>query len=115
MSRPATNATASAVPAGPAPLVETGSGPRLLDVRTPAESGTAHIPGAYDVPLDLLREHRDELLTHLDEDVVLVWKSTNVCATGRVLSGLPHNRGPASCDIRTAVAQLSGAGAERAA
>ena len=46
-------------------------GPRLLDVRTAAEFTTAHIPGSYNVPLDLLREHRDELRTHLQEDVVL--------------------------------------------
>ena len=29
--------------------------PRLLDVRTPAEFQTAHIPGAYNVPLDIVR------------------------------------------------------------
>ena len=50
-------------------------GPRLLDVRTPSEFATAHIPGSYNVPLDLLREHRDELRTHLDDDVVLVCRS----------------------------------------
>ena len=50
--------------------------PRVLDVRTPAEFETAHIPGAYNVPLDTLREHRAELRRHLDEDVVLV------CRTG---------------------------------
>lgn len=50
-------------------------GPRLLDVRTPGEYTTAHIPGSYNVPLDLLREHRDELRTHLDDDVVLVCRS----------------------------------------
>jgi len=36
--------------------------PRILDVHTPAEFETAHIPGSYNVPLDLLREHRDESL-----------------------------------------------------
>lgn len=50
--------------------------PRVLDVRTPAEFETAHIPGSYNVPLDHLREHRAELRAHLDEDVVLV------CRTG---------------------------------
>ena len=50
-------------------------GPRLLDVRSPAEFTTSHIPGSYNVPLDLLREHRDELRTHLSEDVVLVCRS----------------------------------------
>lgn len=49
--------------------------PRLLDVRTPAEFETAHIPGAYNVPLDILKEHRQEILTHLDEDVVLMCQS----------------------------------------
>ena len=50
-------------------------GPRLLDVRSPAEFTSAHIPGSYNVPLDLLREHRDELRTHLSHDVVLVCRS----------------------------------------
>jgi rhodanese-related sulfurtransferase len=47
----------------------------VLDVRTPAEFETAHIPGAYNVPLDTLREHRGELRRHLDDDVVLVCRS----------------------------------------
>lgn len=49
--------------------------PRVLDVRTPGEFETAHIAGAYNVPLDLLREHRDEIVSHLHEDVVLVCRS----------------------------------------
>jgi rhodanese-related sulfurtransferase len=49
--------------------------PRVLDVRTPGEFETAHIAGAYNVPLDLLREHRDEIIKHLDEEVVLVCRS----------------------------------------
>lgn len=53
----------------------TDTPPRLLDVRTPAEFATAHIPGSYNVPLDTLREHRDELRRHLDSDVVLVCRS----------------------------------------
>ncbi|MDK0524393.1 rhodanese-like domain-containing protein [Streptomyces sp. ML-6] len=56
-------------------LTEEGRAPRLLDVRTPAEFRTAHIPGACNVPLHVLREHRAELLPHLDEDVVLVCRS----------------------------------------
>ncbi|OKI53543.1 rhodanese-like domain-containing protein [Micromonospora sp. CB01531] len=56
-------------------LIDSGRSPRLLDVRTPAEFDTAHIPGAYNVPLNLLREHRDELRHHLDEDVVLICHS----------------------------------------
>ena len=38
---------------------------RVLDVRTPAEFETLHIPGAYNVPLDTLREHRWELERHV--------------------------------------------------
>lgn len=49
--------------------------PRVLDVRTPGEFETAHIAGAYNVPLDLLREHRNEIIEHLDQDVVLVCRS----------------------------------------
>lgn len=49
--------------------------PRILDVRTPGEFDSGHIPGSYLVPLDTLREHRDELSRHLDEDVVLVCRS----------------------------------------
>ena len=48
--------------------------PRLIDVRTPAEFETVHIPGSYNVPLHLLQEHRTELARHLG-DVVLVCRS----------------------------------------
>lgn len=53
----------------------TPDAPRLIDVRTPTEFTASHIPGSYNVPLDLLKEHRDELSRHLDEDVVLVCRS----------------------------------------
>ncbi|KWX22513.1 sulfurtransferase [Mycolicibacterium wolinskyi] len=49
--------------------------PRVLDVRTPGEFETAHIAGSYNVPLDLLREHRDEIVKHLDEEIVLICRS----------------------------------------
>lgn len=53
----------------------TQDAPRVLDVRTPAEFETAHIPGSYNVPLGNLREHRADLRRHLDQDVVLVCQS----------------------------------------
>jgi len=56
-------------------LLDSATPPRVLDVRTPGEFETAHIAGAYNVPLDLLQEHRDEIIKHLDEDVVLVCRS----------------------------------------
>jgi rhodanese-related sulfurtransferase len=49
--------------------------PRLIDVRTPAEFDSAHIPGSYNVPLHLLQEHAAEIAGHLDQDVVLVCRS----------------------------------------
>ncbi|MBT2420173.1 rhodanese-like domain-containing protein [Streptomyces sp. ISL-22] len=62
-------------PAALRDLLQGGPGPRLLDVRTPGEFHTAHIPGSCNVPLDTLREHRAELLRHLDQDAVLICRS----------------------------------------
>ncbi|MET8463255.1 rhodanese-like domain-containing protein [Micromonospora zamorensis] len=76
MNRSETARPATVDASGLRELIDSGHGPRLLDVRTPAEFETSHIPGSYNVPLDLLREHRQELRNHLDEDVVLV------CRTG---------------------------------
>jgi rhodanese-related sulfurtransferase len=76
-------------------LVQDGRAPRLLDVRTPGEFRTAHIPGSYNVPLGTLREHRAELLTHLDEDVVLVCRSGARAAQAEKAlaeAGLPNLR-----------------------
>ncbi|WP_030914220.1 rhodanese-like domain-containing protein [Streptosporangium amethystogenes] len=60
-------------------LMDSGQAPWLIDVRTPGEFETAHIPGSVNVPLDLLREHRERLRAHLDgprrEQVVLVCRS----------------------------------------
>lgn len=56
-------------------LLTSPTPPRILDVRTPGEFETMHIAGAYNVPLDLLREHRDEIKAHLDDEVILVCHS----------------------------------------
>lgn len=69
--------------------------PRLIDVRTPGEFAAGHIDGAYNVPLDLLREHRNELRHHLDETVVLICRSGNRAAQAEqalVAAGLPNLR-----------------------
>ncbi len=58
--------------------LEGPNAPRVLDVRTPAEFESAHIPGSYNVPLDLLREHRSDLAERLGPDAqetVLVCRS----------------------------------------
>lgn len=53
---------------------------KIIDVRTPAEFESIHIPGSYNVPLDTLGEHRDEICRHLTEPVVLVCRSGNRAA-----------------------------------
>lgn len=47
----------------------------LIDVRSPAEFETAHIPGAINVPLPLLESNTEALAARLPEDVVLVCQS----------------------------------------
>lgn len=49
--------------------------PRVVDVRTPAEFESAHIPGSYNVPLDVLRKHRSEIAKYLTDGAVLLCKS----------------------------------------
>jgi rhodanese-related sulfurtransferase len=76
-------------------LVATDDGPRLIDVRTPGEFAAGHIEGSYNVPLDLLREHRGEMRYHLDETVVLICRSSNRAAQAeQALAevGLPNLR-----------------------
>ena len=77
------------------PLLTAGRGPQIIDVRTPGEFETAHIPGSVNVPLDVLREHRDELVQHLDEQAVLVCRSGQRATTARqalAAAGLPNPR-----------------------
>lgn len=47
----------------------------ILDVRASAEFESAHIPGSYNVPLDLLPEHTRDLGTAVGGPVVLVCRS----------------------------------------
>jgi rhodanese-related sulfurtransferase len=73
--------------------LESRETPRVLDVRTAAEFRTVHIPGSYNVPLDLLREHRGELSRHLEQDVVLVCRSGARAGQAETLladTGLPN-------------------------
>jgi rhodanese-related sulfurtransferase len=124
-----THTTPTLTPAALRALMSDGNGPRLLDVRTPGEFQTAHIPGSYNVPLDTLREHRSELLRHLDEDVVLICRSGGRASQAeqalaeaglpnlRVLdggmlawetAGGPVTRGPARWDLERQVRLVAG-------
>lgn len=58
-----------------AALAERHEDVTILDVRTPAEFESAHIPGSYNVPLDLLSEHAEELASAVGGPVVLVCRS----------------------------------------
>jgi rhodanese-related sulfurtransferase len=76
-------------------MIATGRGPQMIDVRTPGEFESAYIPGSVNVPLDVLREHRDELVQHLDERAVLVCRSGQRATTARQAlsaAGLPNPR-----------------------
>ncbi|MGW2626162.1 rhodanese-like domain-containing protein [Micromonospora taraxaci] len=75
MSTPETTRPATLDATALRELIESGRAPRVLDVRTPAEFESSHISGSYNVPLDLLREHRRELRDQLNEDDVLVCRS----------------------------------------
>lgn len=47
----------------------------VVDVRTPAEFESAHIPGSFNIPLDALRSHKADVVKNLADDVVLVCRS----------------------------------------
>lgn len=55
--------------------LKTRSDVTILDVRTPAEYESSHIPGSYNVPLDTLGEHATELASAVGGPVVLVCRS----------------------------------------
>jgi rhodanese-related sulfurtransferase len=55
---------------------------RILDVRTGAEFESVHIPGSFNVPLDLLTEHVADI-AQLDHPVVLVCQSGARAATAQ--------------------------------
>lgn len=73
---PTTDATTrTADAAWLADRLRAGSPPLVLDVRTPAEFESVHIPGAENVPLATLQAHSEEVEQHLGVEVVLVCRS----------------------------------------
>jgi len=104
----------------PTDLATIRSSVTLLDVRSPGEFESSHIPGSYNVPLDLLPEDGPDLESEIAGPVVLVCRSgmrarqaeQALAATGfprlHVLEGglsawesasLPVNRGQARWDM----------------
>lgn len=103
--------------------------PRIIDVRAPGEFSGVHIPTAYNVPLNVLREHRDELREPLDEHIVLICRSGTRAGQAEQLlgeagldrvhvldggvrswesSGLPVNRGQGTWDLERQVRFVAG-------
>lgn len=62
-------------PASARALLDRPDAVTVLDVRTPAEFETAHIRGSYNVPLNLLGEHAEQIAARLERQVVLVCQS----------------------------------------
>ena len=56
-------------------LLDSGADVELLDVRSPAEYESAHIPGAYNVPVDVVLEHARRIHQQVTHPVVLVCQS----------------------------------------
>ncbi len=75
-------------------LLTHGADVRLVDVRTEGEFEGGHIAGSYHVPLDALREHREEF-RRVDSPVVLVCQSggrATQAAAGLAEAGMPQVR-----------------------
>lgn len=73
-----TTTVATPAPARPAEVaarLQADAAPTLIDVRTPAEYETAHVTGSHNVPLNLLRDHAQEIAGRLAGDVVLLCQS----------------------------------------
>lgn len=60
-----------------ADLIKQGERLKLIDVRSPAEFESVHIEGSYNLPLDLLPEHREELRDVLRSPAILICQSGN--------------------------------------
>ena len=56
-------------------LLYNDSTAKIIDVRTPAEFESVHIPGSYNMPLDQLPEHQQELGRVVQVPIILVCRS----------------------------------------
>lgn len=102
---------------------------RLLDVRTPGEFESAHIEGAWNVPLDLLEEHSAELQAGTSDPLVLICQSGGRArkaeealraggmdrlhvleggVNGWLASGLPVRRGATRVSLERQVRMVAG-------
>jgi rhodanese-related sulfurtransferase len=70
-----TTATTELTTARLSALLGSPGAPTVVDVRTPAEFDTGHVPGSYNVPLDILKARRDDVVAHIHAEVALVCRS----------------------------------------
>lgn len=59
----------------PAELAANTDDVLLLDVRTPAEFSTAHVPGSINVPVDLIEKNAADVGRGIDKDAVLICRA----------------------------------------
>jgi rhodanese-related sulfurtransferase len=74
--------------------IDAGQPVQLVDVRSGGEFDTAHIPGSYHVPLEALREHREEFRS-VTTPLVLVCQSggrATRAAEGLAAAGMTNVR-----------------------
>ncbi|MEU8251563.1 rhodanese-like domain-containing protein [Nonomuraea sp. NPDC048916] len=64
-------------------LVATNPDVLVVDVRTPAEFGTAHIPGALNLPLDQVDAHLRRIVTDAGGTMVLICQAGGRAAKAR--------------------------------
>ncbi len=69
------NLPTTLIPTTAASLLREYPTARILDVRTPGEFEAAHIGGAYNVPLDTIPEHAQEIGRITDAPILLVCQS----------------------------------------
>ena len=51
--------------------IQENNGPLIIDVRTPGEFGAGHVPGAVNIPHDVLGQHLDEISDQRNQKVVV--------------------------------------------
>jgi rhodanese-related sulfurtransferase len=83
--------------------------PRVIDVRTPGEFESGHIPGSVNVPLDVIGTHAAELAS-LDETVVVVCQSG--ARASRACAALSGAGSPSLLRLDGGIAAWSAAGGQ---
>ncbi len=65
------NAGDTIAPSELAGRIGTGNAPLILDVRTPGEYASGHIPGAVNIPHTELRDRLSEVVSHQNKEIVV--------------------------------------------